>query len=167
MNSYLYFNEEGEITKNENINFSENGRTILEKRYLRKNEIGEIEETPEQMFERVAKVIAEPDEPYHDSKKTFIEFYNLISSKKFFPNYPTFTGAGTPIGQLSACFVLPIADDLGKQSDGIFQTLRDSALIQQSGGGNGFSFSRLRAKGSRISTSKGLSTGSVGFNGGL
>jgi ribonucleoside-diphosphate reductase alpha chain len=163
MNSYLYFNEEGEITKNENINFSENGRTILEKRYLRKNEIGEIEETPEQMFERVAKVIAEPDEPYHDSKKTFIEFYNLISSKKFFPNSPTFTGAGTPIGQLSACFVLPIADDLGKQSDGIFQTLRDAALIQQSGGGNGFSFSRLRAKGSRISTSNGLSTGPVGF----
>ena len=163
MNSYLYFNEGEQLVRNENISFSDNGKTILEKRYLRKNELGEIEETPDQMFRRVANAIAQPDEPYHNVERTSIEFYNLISSKKFFPNSPTFTGAGTPIGQLAACFVLPVADDLGKQSDGIFQTLRDAALIQQSGGGNGFSFSRLRAKGSRISTSNGLSTGPVGF----
>ena len=162
MNSYLYFNEE-DLVRNDKIDFSENGRTILEKRYLRKNKLGEISETPEDMFKRVADAIAEPDDIYRNSGKTAIEFYNLISSKKFFPNSPTFTGAGTPIGQLAACFVLPVEDDLGKHSDGIFQTLRNAALIQQSGGGNGFSFSRLRAKGSRISTSNGLSTGPVGF----
>ena len=163
MNSYLYFNDESDLRRNEKIDFSENGRTILEKRYLRRNKLGEIEETPEDMFKRVADAIAEPDAQYRNPEKTSIEFYNLISSKKFFPNSPTFTGAGTPLGQLAACFVLPVEDDLGKSSDGIFQTLRNAALIQQSGGGNGFSFSRLRAKGSRISTSNGLSTGPVGF----
>ncbi len=163
MNSYLYFNDEVDLQRNEKIDFSENGRTILEKRYLRKNKLGEIAETPEDMFKRVADAIAEPDGIYRNPEKTSIEFYNLISSKKFFPNSPTFTGAGTPIGQLAACFVLPVEDDLGKHPDGIFQTLRNAALIQQSGGGNGFSFSRLRAKGSRISTSNGLSTGPVGF----
>ena len=163
MNSYLYFNDESDLRRNEKIDFSENGRTILEKRYLRRNKLGEIEETPEDMFKRVADAIAEPDAQYRNAEKTSIEFYNLISSKKFFPNSPTFTGAGTPLGQLAACFVLPVEDDLGKSSDGIFQTLRNAALIQQSGGGNGFSFSRLRAKGSRISTSNGLSTGPVGF----
>ena len=163
MSSYLYFNDEGDLVRNEKIDFSENGRTILEKRYLRKNKLGDIEETPEDMFKRVADAVAEPDSPYRSVEKTSIEFYNLISSKKFFPNSPTFTGAGTPIGQLAACFVLPVEDDLGKSPDGIFQTLRNAALIQQSGGGNGFSFSRLRSKGSRISTSNGLSTGPVGF----
>jgi len=163
MSSYLYFNEGEDLVKNENINFSENGRTILEKRYLRRNRLGEPDETPEGMFERVARAISEPDEPYRNVDRTFIEFYNLLSSKKFFPNSPTFTGAGTKIGQLAACFVLPVADDMGKEPDGIFQTLRNATLIQQSGGGNGFSFSRLRAKGERISTSNGLSTGPVGF----
>lgn len=163
MNSYLYFNEEEDLVRNDRIDFSENGRTILEKRYLKKNGLGEVEETPEDMFKRVADAVAEPDSSYRNSEKTSVEFYNLISSKKFFPNSPTFTGAGTPLGQLAACFVLPVEDDLGKTSDGIFQTLRNASLIQQSGGGNGFSFSRLRAKGSRISTSNGLSTGPVGF----
>ena len=159
MSSYLYFNEGEDLVKNENINFSENGRTILEKRYLRRNRLGEPDETPEGMFERVARAISEPDEPYRNVDRTFIEFYNLLSSKKFFPNSPTFTGAGTKIGQLAACFVLPVDDDMGKEPYGIFQTLRNATLIQQSGGGNGFSFSRLRAKGERISTSNGLSTG--------
>ena len=81
-------------------------------------------------------------------QKRTVEYYHLLSSKKFFPNSPTFTGAGTPLGQLAACFVLPITDDMGRDSAGIFQTLRDAALIQQTGGGNGFSFSRLRPKGS-------------------
>ncbi len=163
MNSYLYFNDSEDLVRNENIEFSENGRIILEKRYLKKNSLGEVEETPEDMFKRVADVVAEPDKTYRNEEKTSIEFYNLISSKKFFPNSPTFTGAGTPLGQLAACFVLPVSDDLGKESDGIFQTLRNAALIQQSGGGNGFSFSRLRSKGSRVSTSNGLSTGPIGF----
>ncbi|MEO8357641.1 MAG: adenosylcobalamin-dependent ribonucleoside-diphosphate reductase, partial [Chloroflexota bacterium] len=90
-------------------------------------------------------------------------YYHLLSSKKFFPNSPTFTGAGTPLGQLAACFVLPITDDMGRDSAGIFQTLRDAALIQQTGGGNGFSFSRLRPKGSVVKTSAGQATGPVGF----
>ncbi len=79
------------------------------------------------------------------------------------PNSPTFTGAGTPLGQLAACFVLPITDDMGRHSAGIFQTLRDAALIQQTGGGNGFSFSRLRPKGALVQTSAGQATGPVGF----
>ncbi|NQS91182.1 MAG: adenosylcobalamin-dependent ribonucleoside-diphosphate reductase, partial [Chloroflexi bacterium] len=98
-----------------------------------------------------------------DVNKTAQEFYQLLSTKRFLPNSPTFTGAGTPLGQLAACFVLPISDDMGKWSDGIFQTLRDAALIQQTGGGNGFSFSRLRPTKSLIKASSGHATGPVGF----
>ncbi len=151
------------LRKNEHIDLSENSRVILEKRYLRKNPDGTPAETIEQMFERISRAVAEPDITYRDVNTTFIEFYNLLTSKKFFPNSPTFTGAGTPLGQLAACFVLPIADDLGKQSDGIFTTLRNASLIQQSGGGNGFSFTKIRPKGSYISSSSGKATGPVGF----
>ncbi len=90
-------------------------------------------------------------------------YYDLLAQKDFFPNSPTFTGAGTPLGQLAACFVLPVTDDMGRDSAGIFQTLRDAALIQQTGGGNGFSFSRLRPQGSLVKTSAGQATGPVGF----
>ncbi|MCB0048488.1 MAG: ribonucleoside-diphosphate reductase, adenosylcobalamin-dependent, partial [Caldilinea sp.] len=90
-------------------------------------------------------------------------FYDLLSERRFFPNSPTFTGAGTPLGQLAACFVLPIEDDMGKEADGIFSTLRVAALIQQTGGGNGFSFSRLRPKNDIVHTSSGRATGPVGF----
>ena len=86
-----------------------------------------------------------------------------MTDLKFLPNSPTFTGAGTPLGQLAACFVLPVADDMGKQAGGIFQTLRDAALIQQTGGGVGFSFSSLRPAGDRVATSGGVATGPVGF----
>ena len=160
---YLYFNDPDSLRKNTKIEFSDNARKILEKRYLRRNVRGEPSETPEQMFERISSTIAEPDRNYCDVEKSKIEFYNLISSKKFFPNSPTFTGAGTPLGQLAACFVLPISDDLGREKDGIFSTLRVAALIQQSGGGNGFSFSRIRSKGSIVSRSNGVATGPVGF----
>ncbi len=163
MNSYLYFSDSEDASKNSKIEFSENARTILEKRYLRKDEKGELAETPEQMFDRVARTMAEPDRPYRDTQRSETEFYNLLSSKKFFPNSPTFTGAGTPLGQLAACFVLPISDDIGREKDGIFSTLRVAALIQQSGGGNGFSFSRLRSKGSPVSRSNGMATGPIGF----
>ncbi len=150
-------------SKNSKLDLSDNSRVILEKRYLRKDKDGELLETPEEMFERVAHVVAEPDAPYRDSERTKTEFYNLLSTKRFFPNSPTFTGAGTPLGQLAACFVLPIADDMGKRSDGIFSTLRDAALIQQVGGGNGFSFSDLRSCGALVSSSNGRATGPVGF----
>jgi ribonucleoside-diphosphate reductase alpha chain len=86
-----------------------------------------------------------------------------MTSKRFFPNSPTFTGAGTPLGQLAACFVLPLSDDMGKSETGIFQTLRNAALVQQTGGGNGFSFSRLRPAKSFIHTSGGQATGPIGF----
>lgn len=163
MSSYLYFNDGTNLEKNSTLEFSDNSRQILERRYLLKDAKGNSAETPEQMFERIANVMADPDAPYHDVNLSRTEFYNLVSSKKFFPNSPTFTGAGTPLGQLSACFVLPIADDLGKQRDGIFSTLNAAALIQQVGGGNGFSFSKLRSEGTVIGTSNGKATGPIGF----
>jgi ribonucleoside-diphosphate reductase alpha chain len=146
------------------IQISENGRQVLHKRYLRKDLDGQPVETIEGMFRRVARAVAEPDAAFgYDAATTGESFYALLSSLRFFPNSPTFTGAATPLGQLAACFVLPISDDLGKQSDGIFQTLRDAALIQQTGGGNGFSFSRLRPKGDSVASSAGVASGPVGF----
>lgn len=149
--------------KNKHIHLSENSKVILEKRYLRKDKDGNPVETIEEMFDRVARVVAEPDGQYRDVKKTHQDFYNLLTTKRFFPNSPTFTGAGTPLGQLAACFVLPIEDDMGKSSAGIFSTMRDAALIQQVGGGNGFSFSDLRPKGSNVRSSNGRASGPVGF----
>lgn len=151
------------IEKNKLIKLDENSRTVLEKRYLRRGADGKPSETVEEMFERIAKCVASPDASYRDLKTSETEFYNLLSTKKFFPNSPTFTGAGTPLGQLAACFVLPISDDLGKDYEGIFSILRISVLIQQLGGGNGFSFSRLRPAGALVKSSNGKSTGPVGF----
>lgn len=146
------------------IELTENSRTVLEKRYLRKGEEGEPIETVEELFWRVAYHIAEVDGNYgEDVMQMAVTFYELLAAKHFFPNSPTFTGAGTPLGQLAACFVLPISDDMGRDTSGIFQTLRDAALIQQTGGGNGFSFSRLRHKGSLVRSSAGHATGPVGF----
>ncbi|MFZ2664338.1 MAG: ribonucleotide reductase N-terminal alpha domain-containing protein, partial [Patescibacteria group bacterium] len=136
MSSYLYFNDGTNLEKNTKVEFTENSRKILEKRFLKRDDKGEIAETPEDMFNRIAEVIAEPDKPYRNAEFSKVEFYNLLSSRKFFPNAPTFTGAGTALGQLAACFVLPVSDDLGRYQDSIFSTLRDAALIQQSGGGN-------------------------------
>lgn len=151
------------LVKNSVIDFSPNSQKILEKRYLLKDEKGVVAETIEGMFTRIANVVAAPDAVYGYEEESQVQFYNLISSKKFFPNSPTFTGAGTPLGQLAACFVLPIEDDLGKHPDGIFSTLRNAALIQQVGGGNGFSFSDLRPKGTLVKSSMGKATGPVGF----
>ena len=146
------------------IPLSENALTVLRKRYLLRDEDGEPTETPAEMFWRVASVVAEPDAEYgDDDAATAQDFYELLSSFRFMPNSPTFTGAGTPLGQLAACFVLPIRDDMGRDPAGIFSTLRVAALVQQTGGGNGFSFSRLRPRGARVSTSKGTASGPVGF----
>jgi ribonucleoside-diphosphate reductase alpha chain len=143
---------------------TDNARQVLMKRYVRRGEDGKPVETVEEMFWRVAWHIAKVEEAWKgDVKAAALEFYHLLSSKKFFPNSPTFTGAGTPLGQLAACFVLPITDDMGRDSAGIFQTLRDAALIQQTGGGNGFSFSRLRPHGALVQSSAGQATGPVGF----
>jgi ribonucleoside-diphosphate reductase alpha chain len=146
------------------VQLTENARQVLLKRYVRRGEDGKPAETVEEMFWRVAYHVAKVESTWNgDIETRAIEYYNLLSSKKFFPNSPTFTGAGTPLGQLAACFVLPITDDMGKDSAGIFTTLRNAALIQQTGGGNGFSFSRLRPKGSRVISSAGQATGPVGF----
>ena len=147
------------------IELSENSLQVLSRRYLRRGENGKPAETVQEMFWRVAYHIAavgpnlSPNQVLEEART----FYGLMVSKRFFPNSPTFTGAGTPLGQLAACFVLPIADDMGKDPTGIFQTLRDAALIQQTGGGNGFSFSRLRPKGALVKSSAGQATGPVGF----
>jgi ribonucleoside-diphosphate reductase alpha chain len=146
------------------IPLSDNALTVLRKRYLLRGPDGEPIETPAQMFWRVASIIAAPDAAYgDDAQATARTFYEMLTAFRFMPNSPTFTGAGTALGQLAACFVLPIQDDMGRDPAGIFSTLRVAALIQQTGGGNGFSFSRLRPKGARVNTSKGLATGPVGF----
>jgi ribonucleoside-diphosphate reductase alpha chain len=146
------------------VNLTDNAMQILKRRYIRHDEKGNLIESAEEMFWRVAYHVARSEENWNeDIEKRAKEFYDLMVSRKFFPNSPTFTGAGTPLGQLAACFVLPISDDMGKTSTGIFQTLRDAALIQQTGGGNGFSFSGLRPKGSQVNSSAGQATGPVGF----
>ena len=146
------------------IRLTQNAVTVLRRRYLLRGSDGEPAETSAEMFWRVASVVATPDAQYgEDPAFSSRAFYDVLASFRFMPNSPTFTGAGTPLGQLAACFVLPIRDDMGRDPAGIFSTLRTAALIQQTGGGNGFSFSRLRPKGARVSTSKGLATGPVGF----
>ena len=146
------------------VELTENARQVLLKRYVRHGAEGQPVETVEEMFWRVAHTIAliETDRGT-DVEDLSHRYYTLLTSKRFFPNSPTFTGAGTPLGQLAACFVLPIVDDMGRDPSGIFQTLRDAALIQQTGGGNGFSFSRLRPKGSLVKSSAGQATGPIGF----
>ena len=143
---------------------TDNARVVLEKRYLRRGDSGQPIETVEEMFWRVAYNVALAEKEFDcDPDPVAEEFYDLLTGLRFLPNSPTFTGAGTPLGQLAACFVLPISDDMGRDSAGIFQTLRDAALIQQTGGGNGFSFSNLRPKGSVVKSSAGEATGPVGF----
>ena len=146
------------------VGLSENARQVLVRRYVRRGDDGKPVETVEEMFWRVAYHIAAVETAYQqDALSLAKQFYVLLTDKSFFPNSPTFTGAGTPLGQLAACFVLPISDDMGRDPAGIFTTLRNAALIQQTGGGNGFNFSRLRPKGSFVKTSAGQATGPVGF----
>jgi len=123
------------------VDLTDNARQVLSRRYVRRGKSGEPIETVEEMFWRVAYHIARVEEAWApDTVQRTREFYQLLTTKCFFPNSPTFTGAGTPLGQLAACFVLPIADDMGRHPAGIFQSLRDAALIQQTGGGNGFGY---------------------------
>jgi len=133
-----------------------NQKTVFERRYARKDKQGNLLETVDDVFKRVTSTVAEDEEQEE-------EFYNILSNLKFLPNSPTFTGAGTPLGMMSACFVLPLEDDMGKIRGGIFDTLKDMALIFQTGGGVGMSLSRLRPNGSYIHTSGGKATGPVGF----
>jgi ribonucleoside-diphosphate reductase alpha chain len=146
------------------VELTNNARKVFVKRYVRRGPDGEPVESIEDTFWRVAYHVAKVEVDWGaEVLSRAHEFYQLLSEKRFFPNSPTFTGAGTPLGQLAACFVLPVDDDMGRDKAGIFQTLRDAALIQQTGGGNGFAFSRLRPKGSYVKTSAGQATGPVGF----
>lgn len=142
---------------------SKNAITVLEKRYLLKDESGSLCETPEGLFKRVAYALADTDRLYGADdaqvEATAQAFYDLTYNLDFLPNSPTLANAGTRTGQLSACFVLPVPDDLA----GIFETAKHAALIHQTGGGTGFAFSRLRPKNDIVNSTKGVSSGPVSF----
>jgi ribonucleoside-diphosphate reductase alpha chain len=146
---------------------SQNARTVIEKRYLIKDATGKPTEQPEDMFWRVARTVAEADRRYGAGDNGVAElaqqFYQLMTERRFEPNSPTLMNAGRPLGQLSACFVLPVDDALSNGHDGIYDTLRSMALIHQSGGGTGFSFSRLRGQGSMVRSTTGVASGPVSF----
>ena len=145
---------------------TENAKQVLEKRYLSKDETGKVQEDIPGMFRRVAHTVAQAERAYvpkEDRSLAVINaqeaFYKMMSELNFLPNSPTLMNAGRPLGQLSACFVLPVEDSM----DGIFDSIKNTAIIQKSGGGTGFSFSRLRSTGSTVRSTGGVASGPVSF----
>ena len=154
-------------TRTGTLDLSANAVTVLERRYLIKDDQGRPVERPEDLFSRVARTIAEPDARYGASDKA-VEglaetFFELMATRVWMPNSPTLMNAGRPLGQLSACFVLPVEDALSNGQSGIYDTLRAMALVHQSGGGTGFSFSRLRPKNDVVRSTMGVASGPVSF----
>ncbi len=158
-------NNSGKKPKNMNekkVVLSDNARLVLERRYLQKDEKGKACETPEDLFHRVAANIAEASVK-HDNSVTLEqkedEFYQIMANQDFMPNSPTLMNAGTEIQQLSACFVLPVGDSMGE----IFESIKNTAIIHKSGGGTGFSFSRIRPSNDQVASTKGVSSGPISF----
>ena len=144
------------------MKLSENAKVVLQRRYLNRDENNRVVETEEELFHRVAKAIAAADRTFDanaDVDATEKEFYDMMTNLEFLPNSPTLMNAGNPLGQLSACFVLPVPDSM----EDIFEAIKNAALIHKSGGGTGFSFSRLRQKGSTVRSTGGVASGPISF----
>ena len=155
------------FTRKGTLDLSANAITVLERRYLVKDDAGKPVEKAEDLFWRVARTIAAPDKTYGASTKA-VEglaetFFELMATRVWMPNSPTLMNAGRPLGQLSACFVLPVDDALSNDKSGIYDTLRAMALVHQSGGGTGFAFSRLRPKNDVVRSTMGVASGPVSF----
>jgi len=146
--------------RSETVGFDEPVRELLRARYLRKDPEGHVVETPDQMFRRVATHVSAVEAKYGGCSAVWAErFERAMSQREFLPNSPTLMNAGTPVGQLAACFVLPVEDSL----DSIFAAMRDAALVHRTGGGVGFDFSRLRPAGDLLSSTGGVSSGPISF----